>query len=542
MRKKKNTGLYSFLTSLGENGLKEEKFENILSYLSNASNEMSEFESIVNGNIKSQELIDRYNIIRKDDFIANYLFNHLKEESLLDLFGIIMKGMNNYELCFNDSLLFLCKLINNELFNENIEEISKKCLDYKRKSQEKVSFFKNYLLTSNIWCKNINEKYSNFDEKEETNNLFESIRSKVLSKELNIHKIHLQNELIELEKKFNSQFKQLKHNIKEFSLANEKGISQSKLISTFDHSKDYMSELGINSLYKLSEMPYDNVNGFSGKNEYDFEGYLTQLLIASHNIDAIFQKECKEYFNDYFNDKLNIACHYSSAPVKTRERSILKAKLDYNNKEWPRTSNIIDVVRCSVSFNDINAFLNGFNRFYNEFDYRRIANQKGCIKAIVRIKNDFSELSDNIGSESLENINYCDIKLNVLLEYNNTRIIGEIQFLLDIFLDFKKRQHSIYSFIRNEALYNSLYDLQCDMCNNKSDIIYKKLRNVILSQNINDFSLYLQSLTLVEKYYILEQENEEKIMKLMQDNEWKKGMQLFTIIVKKYKKEQLKTI
>ena len=32
--------------------------------------------------------------------------------------------------------------------------------------------------------------------------------------------------------------------------------------------------------------------GFNGKTEYDYNGYITQLLIAAHNIDPIFQKEC----------------------------------------------------------------------------------------------------------------------------------------------------------------------------------------------------------------------------------------------------------
>ena len=223
----KNTGLYSFLTLLNESGLKEEKFGKILSYLSNASNEMS-------GNIGLLELEENYNIIRKDDFIANYLFNNLKKESLIDLFNVIMKGMNDYELSFNDSLLFLCKLINNNEFNKNIKNITQKCLNYQTKTQEKVLFFKNYLVKSNIWCKNVNDK--DFEEKEEKNKnnnnkntLFDSIHSKVLSKELNIHKEYLKNKLIELENKFNKQFKQIKNNIKEFSLADSEGISQIKI-------------------------------------------------------------------------------------------------------------------------------------------------------------------------------------------------------------------------------------------------------------------------------------------------------------------------
>ena len=137
----------------------------------------------------------------------------------------------------------------------------------------------------------------------------------------------------------------------------------------------------------------------------------------------------------------------------------------------------------------------------------------------------------------MSNINYSDIKVNVLIEYNNKRIIGEIQFLLNIFLNFKKRQHSVYSFVRNEPLYNSLFDLKYNKLanENKNDVIYNEIRKYILSQNISDFSLYLQSLTLVEKYYILKDENRDKIVNLMKENEWKKGIELFSVIANKLK-------
>ena len=136
--------------------------------------------------------------MRKDEFISNYLFSRLKKESLLDLFTVIIKGMNNYHLCFNDSLLFLCKLINNQEFNNNIKNITKNCLSYQNKSQEKISFFKNHLLNSNIWCKNINENENDVKSQENENEtLFKLIKRDVLENELNIHKKYLKNELIE---------------------------------------------------------------------------------------------------------------------------------------------------------------------------------------------------------------------------------------------------------------------------------------------------------------------------------------------------------
>ena len=65
-----------------------------------------------------------------------------------------MKGLLNFDLCFDDTLLYLCKMINNDIFIENLENITKESLNYENKNSYKINFFKNYLLNSNIWMKN----------------------------------------------------------------------------------------------------------------------------------------------------------------------------------------------------------------------------------------------------------------------------------------------------------------------------------------------------------------------------------------------------
>ena len=104
------------------------------------------------------------------------------------------------------------------------------------------------------------------------------------------------------------------------------------------------------------------------------------------------------------------------------------------------------------------------------------------------------------------------------------------QFLLSFMLNFKKKEHSIYSFIRNEQLFNNLnkYDHGIN-----DDIILHNLRNIIFSQSISQFSLYFEHLSLTNKYYILK--NEDTIYKLLKSNEWKKGIELFNIVCKNLK-------
>ena len=76
-------------------------------------------------------------------------------------------------------------------------------------------------------------------------------------------------------------------------------------------------------------------------------------------------------------------------------------------------------------------FVKGFNQFYHQYsDSSAMEKHNGCVKLIVRVKNDFVNIDDECSSLPLNLFNYCDIKCNVLLEYNKTRLIGEIQFIL----------------------------------------------------------------------------------------------------------------
>ena len=56
-----------------------------------------------------------------------------------------------------------------------------------------------------------------------------------------------------------------------------------------------------------------------------------------------------------------------------------------DGSEWPFTKNIIDLVRCSVVFENSNDLLNGIETFAN-----LVSNNKTrCIHKILRIKNGF---------------------------------------------------------------------------------------------------------------------------------------------------------
>ena len=164
-------------------------------------------------------------------------------------------------------------------------------------------------------------------------------------------------------------------------------IAQNKYIS----GEDFMSKNGRLSDYLIKDMPFDNVNGFKGNDEYDLKGYLTKLLLASHdhNINPVFQQECQYYFDNILNKQHGTKCEYIDVRVTTREKATMKARIDYTTQQWPHPSNIFDRIRCSVTLK--------------------------CLRGIVTITNDFSSLELN--GNNLKGYHYCDVKCDVLIEY-----------------------------------------------------------------------------------------------------------------------------
>lgn len=92
-----------------------------------------------------------------------------------------------------------------------------------------------------------------------------------------------------------------------------------------------------------------------------------------------------------------------------------------------------------MEFSKLNDLLKAYNEFRRIFRISYIDDHDGCIKGVVRVKNDFSDIGDNSWDLPIDAFGYCDIKLNVLIEYENKfRIIGEIQLLLSFMVEAKK--------------------------------------------------------------------------------------------------------
>ena len=154
--------------------------------------------------------------------------------------------------------------------------------------------------------------------------------------------------------------------------------------------------------------------------------------------------------------------------MKTKERCQLKSSLDYFDRQWPCSSNILDTIRCSVSFSSSKDLINGVNKIKQLIGFDDVQIGYGCLYKVVRIKNMFGDIKNwdfkrnlnddknNDNEEMINDFSYCDLKMNVIVKHDNIAIIGEIQFMLDWMVDAKSMGHIHYGFLRNEYLYRQL--------------------------------------------------------------------------------------
>ena len=154
------------------------------------------------------------------------------------------------------------------------------------------------------------------------------------------------------------------------------------------------------------------------------------------------------------------------------------AQVDYNSRPFPTCAELLDILRCSVTFNSCSDLLNGINTFM-----QRIKDGKGgVIKKIVRIKNGFKRINgwfnnkNNKPEIDVNKCGYADIKLNVIISSktgSKTALIGEIQFMLKWMLSAKAIAHSWYGILRRDEFIENVNSMICD------DLDYNKYKRKI---------------------------------------------------------------
>eukprot|EP01084_Bolivina_argentea_P312519 541060_1 len=223
---------------------------------------------------------------------------------------------------------------------------------------------------------------------------------------------------------------------------------------------------------QLSEDIYPPSTHFSAKKHYDTAIYLNQLLFRANILDDMFQQDMKRITKE-INKQTGHQVIYRAGPVKTHNRSQTKVNNDYITEAYPTSSKILDINRCAVQFHSTAQMM----KYLQIFEQKITNKTAGCIKQIVRCKNQWSVYNEQYPS-------YSDIKLNVLItSKQNGSIISEVQFLLDLMSAFKKKAHKLYAV---ERIWEFVYNFATLRENMKKFKNYENRDELIWDLIVND--------------------------------------------------------
>ena len=104
-----------------------------------------------------------------------------------------------------------------------------------------------------------------------------------------------------------------------------------------------MDKNGFPAKYKEIGLVSDYVSQFNGIFEYDYETYLTTMLIVAHRLNPLFQRRCEAIFR---KEILGVECKFKQAPVKRKSRCQIKSAVEYWGRMFPKTASVIDLVCC----------------------------------------------------------------------------------------------------------------------------------------------------------------------------------------------------
>ena len=180
------------------------------------------------------------------------------------------------------------------------------------------------------------------------------------------------------------------------------------------------------------------------KDFYDSKIYLSNLMVVANMLNSEFHRMMKE---DVLKPDKRVI--YRAGPVKKIERCQQKAETDYALKPYPPSAQLLDIVRCSLVYQNPSDLMNGIN-----IVMERCKKGDTHLKAVLRKKNMFIENKQEFKDNPL--YRYADIKLNCLMEFRGKSMIVEIQYLLQFMVNFKQGCHKLYAITRSEEFINDM--------------------------------------------------------------------------------------
>eukprot|EP01084_Bolivina_argentea_P069816 126972_1 len=114
-----------------------------------------------------------------------------------------------------------------------------------------------------------------------------------------------------------------------------------------DKKVGLLKEKGITDVLDLKEETAEEIQTFIDSN-------------LSVNILTTTAKQINGEFQNHMNRVMSHWGTVKSGPLKKVERCQSKIENDYQNAMFPKAAKLLDLVRCSVTFNTLDQLLNGY--------------------------------------------------------------------------------------------------------------------------------------------------------------------------------------
>eukprot|EP01084_Bolivina_argentea_P288061 494361_1 len=348
------------------------------------------------------------------DGISIYYVKHASDTELKLMMDTLIKSIRD-RAPFSDHILMICyeylksknvQFTQSPLFKALIETYD----DIIKDTSNKIDWcwLKNYFVTSSVWFKK--HDISDQEMKTDENRLFNELLIRVRNEAQNQITTNLKTSLT---------------NIRDEDKINWKKMTE---FGTNIVMKKASARQPLNAQYSKQDLVFASSKAsLDAVAHYNVQIYTNELILVASFIDAEFQNDIQFISKEIItkHGTLKQSVKYRKGPLKKVARCMAKVENDYHDMQFPSGAHLLDINRCTFQFTDISSqslFLNEFIAYLNS------NNNKTCIKSIVRIKNGWNV--DGYKSAKLNNCQYTDIKLNILLvSKHNISIVAEVQFL-----------------------------------------------------------------------------------------------------------------
>ena len=171
--------------------------------------------------------------------------------------------------------------------------------------------------------------------------------------------------------------------------------------------------------------------------------------MTARKIDSEFQSKVGMVMSRYGD--------YKAGPIKKVERCQSKLENEYQNTAFPKAASILDLVRCSVSFNTVEQLIAGFDGLSRHI-------QQHTWLELIHIRNGFLPRQNE---HAFRDIKVCVIFRSKTDPRHPLSMICEIQMMLNRYSHEKKRSYKLYSILRERSYFEMAMSKMSRTCSSK---------------------------------------------------------------------------